>query len=157
MRLTLNDLPACAFVILGISFLYGGLTMDASFSGSNQHRWVPVGASLFVILLSLIVLAVGLYRPHNNDDVTQISAGKFFGLVVPLLAFMAIYAQGQIFVGYVPASLAIGFGVFLLFGNSPFASLLHCVFATSLLYFIFFKMLRLYNPPGTLFDLPLPF
>ena len=50
-----------------------------------------------------------------------------------------------------------GILIFRMFQNSWVASLIQSVIATLVLYVIFFKLLKLYNPPGRWLDLPLPF
>lgn len=43
MRLAFTALPPTFFLIFGVVMIYGSLTMEPSFNGSNQHRWVPLG------------------------------------------------------------------------------------------------------------------
>lgn len=78
-------------------------------------------------------------------------------LILPCVLLLAAYAQASIWFGYAPATFAAGVLAFRLFGNGWMSCLLHSTIATLVLYVIFFKMLRLYNPPGQWVDLPLPF
>lgn len=157
MKFSLNELPTAAFAVFACVMLYGGLTMEASFSGSNQHRWVPVGMSAFILVLALAAMILSRRRGAGGDPIADIAPCEFFALVLPMLLLMGAYAQGQIWFGYVPATFVIGVCVFALFGNDLRRCLVHSAIATTLLYLVFFKGLKLYNPPGTWADLPMPF
>lgn len=154
MRLTLNDLPTVAFAAFAALMIYGSITMDPSFSGSNQHRWVPLGVSIFVLVLSISVFALERLNPNAVGEEGSIEASSFIYRVLPMLVLMALYSQGKTWLGYELATLVVGICVFRLFGNSFLKSALHSVIATLLLYTVFFKLLKLYNPSGTLLDLP---
>jgi hypothetical protein len=74
-----------------------------------------------------------------------------------LLALLALNGFGQIWFGYFAATLFCGICVFRLFGNSWRAAVLHGAIGASVLYALFFWLLGLYDPPGTVLDLTLPF
>lgn len=154
MRLTLNDLPTATFATFALLMIYGSVTMEPSFSGTNQHRWVPLGVSIFVLLLCFVVFILDRIKPGLTNSNGSIEARTLLVLVLPMLALMALYAQGKTWLGYELATFIVGIVIFRLFGNSLLKSAMHSVIATALLYTIFFKLLKLYNPSGTLLELP---
>ena len=154
MRLWLNALPSFCFLLFGLVMIYGSITMEPSFSGTNEHRWVPLGMSIFVSLLAVLLL-VGQVLGTGDD--AEIRAHSFFWLVIPCVLLLAAYTQASIWFGYGAATFVSGILIFRMFQNSWVASLIQSVIATLVLYVIFFKLLKLYNPPGRWLDLPLPF
>ena len=134
--------------------IYGSLTMEPSFSGTNEHRWVPLGMSIFVAILSALMLARQMTQ--QEADIV-IDAQSFFVLIIPCILLLAAYAQGTILFSYVPATYVSGVLVFRLFRNSWLTCLIQSAIATLVLYFIFFNLLRLYNPPGRWLDVQMPF
>jgi len=155
MKQALGTLPPLCFLLFGLVMIYGSVTMEASFSGTNEHRWFPLGMSILVSLLAAYLLGrqvlgldaeEALYDPHG-----------FVLLIIPCILHLAAYAQGSIWFGYPAATFVSGFLVFRLFQNGWVSSLVQSTVATLLLYTVFFKLLKLYNPPGTVLDLQLPF
>ena len=134
--------------------IYGSLTMEPSFSGTNEHRWVPLGMSIFVAILSALMLARQMTQQEAD---IAIDAQSFFVLIIPCILLLASYAQGTILFSYVPATYVSGVLVFRLFRNSWLTCLIQSAIATLVLYFIFFNLLRLYNPPGHWLDVQMPF
>lgn len=157
MKLSLNILPATSFILFGLVMIYGSISMEDSFSGSNQHRWVPLAMSIFVVVLATGLLARQVRSEEIGQDSSHLEPRSFFFLVLPVMCLLAAYAQAQIWFGYAAATFASGVLIFRLFGNSWIVSILHGAVATVALYILFFKLLKLYNPPGRLLDLPLPF
>lgn len=159
-RLSLNILPALGFLLFGLIMIYGSITMEPSFSGTNEHRWVPLGMSVFVSLLSGWVLLQQLMSSNHSSvspEGAPLEHRHFFLLVLPCILLLAAYAQLYVWFGYAAATGGCGALVFKLFRNSLLASVVQSAIATLVLYFIFFKLLKLYNPPGRLLDLSLPF
>ncbi len=156
MKFTLNALPAASFLLFGLVMIYGSVTMDPSFSGSNQHRWVPLGMSIFVSLLAawLLIREQFVAPDEGVEDLTPIS---FCLLVLPCILLLAAYAQTQIWVGYPLATFLSGVLIFRLFRNGWLFSILQSVIATLVLYLLFFRVLKLYNPPGRWLELQMPF
>ena len=155
MRLGLSVLPPLCFLLFGLVMVYGSLTMEPSFSGKNEHRWVPLGMSIFVCGLSAVLIARTL--SGTADVNAPIDGQSLMFLILPCLLIMAAYAQGAIWFGYIIPTLLSGTLVFRLFKTDWIFSLIHSLIATTVLYFIFFRLLKLYNPPGSLLDLPIPF
>jgi hypothetical protein len=137
--------------------VYGSITMEPSFSGTNEHRWVPLGMSVFVSLLSAWILLRQWRASDSNPDGEHIDAGNLFLLVLPCIVLLAVYAQAYTWFGYAAATFVCGILIFRLFQNSWLSSVLQSAIATLILYFLFFKLLKLYNPPGRWLDLSLPF
>jgi len=157
MKLAINALPAACFLLFGLAMIYGSITMEQSFSGTNEHRWVPLGMSVFVSVLAGWLLLSQTLRGSLDEGAEPLEWRSFAVKVVPCIALFAAYAQGQIWFGYGAATFAAGGLVFRLFQNSWISSLMQSAIATLVLYILFFKMLKLYNPPGRWLDLPLPF
>lgn len=154
MRLVLNALPPLAFLLFGLVMIYGSLTMEPSFSGSNEHRWVPLGMSILVSSLSALLL-VRLILGQEPD--AGIKARSFALLIIPCSLLLAAYAQATIWFSYVPATFVSSVVIFRMFRNGWIASLIQSLIATLALYYIFFNLLRLYNPPGRWLDVQMPF
>lgn len=156
MNFTLNALPAASFLLFGLVMIYGSVTMDPSFSGSNQHRWVPLGMSIFVSLLAAwLLIRERFFAPE--EGVEDLSPNSFYLLVLPCILLLAAYAQAQIWVGYPLATFLSGVLVFRLFRNGWLFSILQSAIATLVLYLLFFRVLKLYNPPGRWLELQMPF
>lgn len=155
MRLSLDALPPLCFLLFGLLMAYGSLTMEASFSGTNEHRWVPLGMSIFVSLLAgfLVLRQINV----AESDESGLEARTLLLLILPCVALLWAYAQGTIWFGYTAPTFVSGVLIFRLFRNGWLASLVQSVIATLVLYVIFFKLLKLYNPPGRMLDLQLPF
>jgi len=156
-KLTLDVLPAVAFLLFGLVMIYGSITMEPSFSGTNEHRWVPLGMSIFVSLLAGWICLRRQFSPEVDPDGARIERRNFFLLVLPCILLLAAYAQAYIWFGYVAATFVCGVLVFRLFQNGWLSSTLQSAVATMVLYVLFFVLLKLYNPPGRLLDLSLPF
>lgn len=155
MRLSLGLLPPLCFLLFGLVMIYGSLTMEPSFSGTNEHRWVPLGMSVFVSALAgYLVLSQMAGREGDTDPITV--HGLVF-LILPCIALLAAYAQGTIWFGYAAPTFICGVLIFRLFRNAWLSSVVQSVIATLVLYVVFFKLLKLYNPPGRWLDLQLPF
>lgn len=155
MRLFLGALPPLCFLLFGIVMVYGSLTMEPSFSGTNEHRWVPLGISLFVSALAGLLVIQQLTRAHGEAN--PIEPQSLVMLVLPCVFLLAAYAQGTILFGYAAPTFVSGVLIFRLFRNGWLFSVIQSVIATLALYVIFFKLLKLYSPPGRLLDLQLPF
>lgn len=156
-KLNLDILPAVAFLLFGLVMIYGSITMEPSFSGTNEHRWVPLGMSILVSLLAVWVLLRQLLYSDGDMDGGSIERRNFFLLVLPCVLLLAVYAQGYVWFGYAAATFVCGVLIFRLFQNNWLSSTLQSAIATLVLYLIFFKLLKLYNPTGRLLDLSLPF
>lgn len=155
MRQVLGALAPLCFLLFGLVMVYGSITMQASSSGTNDHRWVPLGMSLFIsILAGYLALRQLTGGPEAADT---IDGRTLLVLILPCLALLAAYAQGRIWFGYVAPTFISGVAIFRLFRNGWVSSLIQSVIATLALYIVFFKLLRLYNPPGRWLDLQLPF
>jgi len=157
MNFNLNVLPAAAFLLFGLVMIYGSITMEPSFSGTNEHRWVPLGMSVFVSLLSGWLLLRQWLSADSDPDIEPIEKRNFFVLVLPCIFVLAAYAQATIWFGYLAATLVAGVLIFRLFRNGWVASIIHSMVATLVLYVLFFVLLKLYNPAGRMLDLSLPF
>ena len=155
MRLSLAALPPLCFLLFGLVMAYGALTMEASFSGSNEHRWVPLGMSTFVSVLAGYLIVRQLTRAEQGES--AIDGRTLIVLILPCVALLWAYAQGTIWFGYAAPTFVSGVLIFRLFKNGWAVSVIQSGIATLMLYVIFFKLLRLYNPPGRLLDLQLPF
>ena len=156
-KFSLDLLPAVAFLLFGLVMIYGSITMEPSFSGTNEHRWVPLGMSIFVSLLAAWVLLRQLLHSEVDTDGDSIEWRNFILLVLPCVLLLGVYAQGYVWFGYAAATFVCGVLIFRLFQNSWLSSIFQSAIATLVLYFIFFKLLKLYNPAGRLLDLSLPF
>lgn len=155
---SLNVLPPLAFALFAVIMIYGSLTMSPSFSGSNEHRFVPLSVSIFVLILSFWLILQRFIAPSDTqEDESAIEVRPFALLVLPMIGLIAVYAQGQVLFGYLSATFVTGVLIFRLFANGWLASILHSLIGTTVLYLLFFKLLNLYNPPGRWFDLALPF
>lgn len=156
-KLSLDVLPALVFLLFGLVMIYGSITMEPSFSGTNEHRWVPLGMSVFVSLLSAWILLHQLLSSQAVPHTDRIARRTFFLLVLPCVVLLAAYAQFYIWFGYAAATFLSGVLIFRLFQNSWVYCIAQSAIATLVLYITFFKMLKLYNPSGRLLDLSLPF
>lgn len=135
--------------------VYGSLTMEPSFSGTNEHRWVPLGMSIFVSALAgylILRQLAGVYRA----EASPIDPQSLMCLILPCVALLALYAQGTIWFGYAAPTFVSGALIFRLFRNNWLSSLIQSLVATLVLYVIFFRLLKLYNPPGRVIDLQIP-
>ena len=156
MKRNLDWLPALAFAAFGGTYLYASLQVAEAFSGGYGHRTVPLAMSVLVLCLSawlLVSRSHDVAEPRSADGSGRIHLEDFAARSCPLIVLMAVYGLCQTWFGYIAATLICGTAAFRLFGNSWIASLLHGAAGTAVLYALFFILLNLYEPPGSVFDL----
>lgn len=151
----INWLPALAFLAFGAVFLYASLNIPQTFGGNRENRIVPLAASLIIFAISAWQLhrkATGRKRAQEGADEFDISPKEFFLFTGPLILLVGFCGVLQIWFGYVIATASCGFLAFRLFGNSWAAAALHAAAGTAVLYFLFFRVLKLYDAPGSILD-----
>lgn len=155
MPTSINWLPALAFLGFGAVFVYASLNIPETFGGSRENRNVPLASSLIVLALSAWELFRRIavrQRPESDAEESDIVLREFLLLAGPLMILIGLYGFFQIWFGYVVATAAFGFLTFRLFGNSWTAAALHAAAGTAVLYFLFFRVLKLYDAPGSVLD-----
>jgi len=152
--------PTLVFLLVGVVYLYASLTMEEAWSGGYQHRLVPLAMSVAVVVLCGMLLFTQRNCAAKKEDggyeltgSEPLLAGELFLKSLPLIALMVLYALAQSWFGYLLASLLCGVAVFKLFGNSLLVSAGHSIVISAVIYLLFFKLLKLYDPPGRLIDL----
>lgn len=158
MAKEINWLATATFIVFGAVFLYSAINIGPSFSGGNGHKTLPVALSSTVLALSVLVLVREIFWKSPEADPNQpIAVSSLFVRVLPLIALMILNGLGQIWFGYLVSTIVIGVLVFLLFGNSIYRALLHGIIGAVVLYFLFFRVMGLYEPPGSILEINLPF
>lgn len=159
MKTCINWLPSFAFAVFGAVFLYAAINIGDSFSGGSSHKVMPLFVSALVLALSGYVLFFEQVRGdggQSSSETQPIQLATFVTRVSPLLLLMVLNGFGQIWFGYLVATFFCGICVFRLFENSWAASAIHGAIGAAVLYLLFFGLLQLYDPPGTILDLSIP-
>ncbi len=128
--------------------IYGSVTMQASFSGTHEHRWVPLGMSIFASALAGWLLLRQILSKAGDTKADAMDPRGFLVLILTCVLLFALYAQASIWFGYLAATCVSGVAIFRLFRNRWIASLVQSVLATLVLCIVFFKLLRLYTLRG---------
>lgn len=171
MNTKLPWLPNLTMLIFGLTFLIAAFQLPAIASAGVSTRTIPLlVCSLYVAFTLLqIFIEVRTYNSKSNvslnassgteDLDTQdmnanyISLREFLFFSGPTILLIALYGFFFGWFSYVPATILIGIIAFRIFGNSWQTSLIHSAIGTVVLYFLFIRLLRIYNPSGTLLDL----
>ena len=156
MKRSINWLPVVCFAAIGLVYFYASIQMTESFSGGYGHRTVPLAMSILILLLC-VPISYELWKTHNQaqqqDDQHVIWLNAFVSKVLPLVAILVAYGLFQIWFGYILSTVLCGVAVFRLFGNRWTICALNGVIGTAIIYFLFFHLLNLYDPPGSIIDL----
>ncbi|MDE0307241.1 MAG: tripartite tricarboxylate transporter TctB family protein [Albidovulum sp.] len=152
----INWLPALAFVLFGAVYLIASLRIVESFDGGYGHRTVPLSMSIALLILAgwqlhRMIASKGLAESEPGCE--TIVLRDFLYLSGPLVLLMGLYGVMQVWFGYVLASLACGVAVFRAFGNNWIVSLIHSAVGVGTIYILFFKLLSVYDPPGSILEL----
>ena len=137
-------------------YLFATTQIEESFSGGYGHRTMPLAMSILVLLFCARI-ASNMWTQRTSSvqesDSQTIWLDAFAEKVLPLIALMIAYGLFQTWFGYLISSFLCGVAAFRLFGNGWLTCALHSAIGTAVIYLLFFKLLNLYDPPGTVIDI----
>jgi len=157
MKTRIDWLPALAHFAFGAVFVYASMNVTRSFSGGYGHRMVPLTTSLIVTVLSAVLLVrsyLGSNTAGQSPDTQPLFLRDLITRTAPLLALTALYALFFVWFGYFVSSLLTFIAVLLVFGTTWRLALFHGLVGTVLFYVMFIRVFGLYDPGGTILDLP---
>lgn len=155
MKQHIDWLPAVFFLLFGLVFFYAATQIGAEYGGGDGGKILPFAASLCIIVLAARLVYSDFFQQQELSSPADegIVLGEFLLASGPLLLLVAVYGLFHIWFGYLLATLLCSVLAFRLFGNGWLASLLHSLIGAAILYVLFIKVLRVYDPPGELIDL----
>ena len=156
MKRSIDWLPVACFALIGLVYLFASFQIVESFSGGYGHRTMPLAMTILILLLCARI-AYTMWKKRaaeeRDADCHPIWLDQFATKVLPLIAFMIIYGLFQTWFGYLIATFASGVAVFRLFGNGWISCAVNSAIGAAVIYLLFFKLLNLYDPPGTIIDI----
>ena len=149
----INWLCTAAFFVLGSVFLFASLRIPESFGGGFGHRLVPLSMSVLILVLSVWLLISNRIGGSDRPEEHDIPLAGFAKHSAPLVLLMGAYGVAHILFGFLVATFICGTAAFRLFGNSWKLSAAHGAAGSAVFYVVFFKILNVYDPPGSVIDL----
>lgn len=145
----------CVLALIGVMGAILALKIEPSYDGTTGAQILPLVCSLSIVVIGILEL-VRRFRTSNTDT-AKVSEGLPFGpardtLALLVLVFGYIWLIGK--VGYLLSTAVAAPLALWLFGiRKPTGLLLATILAPLSYHIIFFKLLGIFPPYGSWFDL----
>lgn len=143
---------ACLLIVSAVLF-YASFDVPAGYDDEAVGpRFVPQAICLLLGTIGLVMAVQGLRGQPAPGDRTRFSGARFLQDVAPLSFVSFVYVGLFYLFGYWLATVLLILGGSLLFGVRGKALIIMPLIAGSVFYYLFFKIMRVFEPPAKLFN-----
>ncbi len=150
-----HDLVVGLFMAALAAFLYYA-TLDIPPGYDDEAvgpRFVPQAICILLGAIGAIIALQGLRGMPAPNAPTRFSSARFWVDVAPLSFISFVYVGMFALFGYWLSTAVLIFAGCILFGVRSRALVFLPLIAASLFYYIFFKLMRVFEPPAKLFNI----
>ncbi|MEM7299480.1 MAG: tripartite tricarboxylate transporter TctB family protein [Pseudomonadota bacterium] len=153
-----NVVTGLALVVLAAFFFWNSYSISLDFVDEEGigPRFFPQAIAVVLGILGLILAGSGVLGRAAPADKTSFEARRFWLDAVPLFLLSLVFVWLFKSFGYLVATLILIAVGLLVFSARGRALWLTPPIAAILLYLVFFRLMRIYEPPAAIFN-PLTF
>ncbi len=150
---------AISFVValLGLFVWWGTFQIDTDAGNFEEARLLPSVVGSALLLLAGIQLAsgtLGLSHDTKSEDIDAIQWQGLAPVAIPIMGMVILYVGLLSGFGYLISTMMIAPLAYLLFGNRGLKRAVILPLLVSIIYYIvFFKLLGMFDPPGSILDI----
>lgn len=155
------------FLIFGIVFFVESLSVPPGPAGLIGPRTVPLSISIIVIFVGALLIYFDMKSakrssskqrtPASHDSVASvkkdITPRELIYFAGPVFLLTAVYGVFLYWFGYLLSTWIVALVGFSLFHNSKKIALINAIVGSLIFYYLFIKLMGVYDPPGRMIDL----